>query len=151
MSGRSHASHVVDQFGAQATAYVTSAVHAGGADLDRIGAVIGALPGARALDLLGAGFADRFPESRVRYVLYNPLFVDSGMHRNFGQPLRAIIGTAARLFGARPAASAVPLKALLEEPPTARLTALRRGTAIAPDLDRDDAARLYARLAELTS
>ena len=51
MSGRSHASHVVDQFGAQATAYVTSAVHAGGADLDRIGAVIGALPGARALDL----------------------------------------------------------------------------------------------------
>ncbi|MEL6062918.1 MULTISPECIES: class I SAM-dependent methyltransferase [unclassified Methylobacterium] len=51
MSGRDHASHVVDQFGAQAAAYVSSAVHAGGADLDRIGALIRALPGAQALDL----------------------------------------------------------------------------------------------------
>ena len=51
MTGRSHAGHVVDQFGAQAAAYVTSAVHAGGADLDRIGALIRARPGVRALDL----------------------------------------------------------------------------------------------------
>ncbi|MCJ2071486.1 class I SAM-dependent methyltransferase [Methylobacterium sp. J-030] len=51
MSGRSHASHVVDQFGAQAAAYVASAVHAGGADLDRIAVLIRALPGAKVLDL----------------------------------------------------------------------------------------------------
>lgn len=51
MSARSHASHVVDQFGAQAAAYVTSAVHAGGADLGRIGELIHARPGTRALDL----------------------------------------------------------------------------------------------------
>ncbi|MDP4004486.1 class I SAM-dependent methyltransferase [Methylobacterium sp. NEAU K] len=51
MSARSHASHVVDQFGAQASAYVTSAVHAAGADLDRIGALIRGMPGSRALDL----------------------------------------------------------------------------------------------------
>ncbi|MCJ2089341.1 class I SAM-dependent methyltransferase [Methylobacterium sp. E-005] len=51
MTGRSHANHVVDQFGAQAAAYVTSAVHAGGADLDRIGTLVRALPAARALDL----------------------------------------------------------------------------------------------------
>jgi len=51
MTGRNHASHVVDQFGAQAASYVTSAVHAGGADLDRIGTLIRARPGARALDL----------------------------------------------------------------------------------------------------
>ena len=51
MNGRSHAGHVVDQFAAQAAAYVTSAVHAGGADLDRIGALLRARPGARSLDL----------------------------------------------------------------------------------------------------
>ncbi|MCJ2140736.1 class I SAM-dependent methyltransferase [Methylobacterium sp. E-066] len=51
MSARNHAGHVVDQFGAQAAAYVTSAVHAAGADLDRIGALVRGLPGARVLDL----------------------------------------------------------------------------------------------------
>ncbi|MCJ2059119.1 class I SAM-dependent methyltransferase [Methylobacterium sp. J-048] len=51
MSVRTHAGHVVDQFGAQASAYVTSAVHAAGADLDRIGALIRTMPGARVLDL----------------------------------------------------------------------------------------------------
>ena len=51
MSERSHATHVVDQFGAQAAAYVASAVHAAGADLDRIGALVRAMPGARVLDL----------------------------------------------------------------------------------------------------
>ena len=49
MSARSHARHVVDQFGAQASAYVTSAVHAAGADLDRIGVLMRAAgcPGPR--------------------------------------------------------------------------------------------------------
>ncbi|MET3484821.1 class I SAM-dependent methyltransferase [Methylobacterium sp. 1973] len=51
MSARSHARHVVDQFGAQASAYVTSAVHAAGADLDRIGVLLRARPGAKVLDL----------------------------------------------------------------------------------------------------
>ena len=51
MSARNHAGHVVEQFGAQAAAYVTSQVHAAGANLDRIGALIGAMPGARVLDL----------------------------------------------------------------------------------------------------
>lgn len=51
MSQRSHATHVVDQFGAQASAYVASAVHAAGADLDRIAELVGAMPGAEVLDL----------------------------------------------------------------------------------------------------
>jgi SAM-dependent methyltransferase len=51
MSARDHTSHVVDQFGAQASAYVASAVHAAGADLDRIGALIRGMPDARVLDL----------------------------------------------------------------------------------------------------
>ena len=51
MSTRSHARHVVDQFGAQASAYVASAVHAAGADLERIGALVRTRPGAHVLDL----------------------------------------------------------------------------------------------------
>jgi len=109
------------------------------------------MQGARALDLLGTGFADRFPDSPIRYVLYNPLFVDSGLHRYFDQPARSIVGVAARLFGATTAASAVPLEGLLERPPTARLTALRRGVPVVPSGAKGDAARLYALLADLTS
>ncbi|MEU4620329.1 hypothetical protein AB0G04_10180 [Actinoplanes sp. NPDC023801] len=100
------------------------------------------MQGARANDLLGAGFAGRFPGSPIRYVLYNPLFVDSGMHRYFGQPLRSVIGVAAALFGASPAAAAKPLAALLEDPPSAPLTALRRGKPV-PLPDPAGAARLY--------
>jgi NAD(P)-dependent dehydrogenase (short-subunit alcohol dehydrogenase family) len=100
------------------------------------------MQGARANDLLGAGFADRHPGSPIRYVLYNPLFVDSGMHRYFGQPLRSVIGTAAKVFGASPAAVAAPLAALLEDPPSAPLTALRRGKPV-PLPDPADAARFY--------
>ncbi|GJE09387.1 MULTISPECIES: class I SAM-dependent methyltransferase [Methylobacterium] len=51
MNERSHARHVVDQFGTQAAAYVASAVHAAGTDLDRIGALVRGIPGARVLDL----------------------------------------------------------------------------------------------------
>jgi SAM-dependent methyltransferase len=51
MTERSHAAHVADQFGSQAAAYVASAVHAAGADLDRIGDLVRGMPGARVLDL----------------------------------------------------------------------------------------------------
>lgn len=48
---RSHDAHVADQFGPQAAAYVASAVHAAGADLDRMAARMRAVRPARALDL----------------------------------------------------------------------------------------------------
>ncbi|WP_433788461.1 short-chain dehydrogenase [Actinoplanes sp. CA-252034] len=97
---------------------------------------------ARANDLLGAGFADHAPGSPIRYVLYNPLFVDSGMHRHFDQPVRTLVGGAAKVFGQSVERAAVPLKALLDDPPTAPLTALRRGRTV-PLPDKSDAARLY--------
>ena len=53
-SRRSHDVVVEDQFGPRATAYVESAVHAGGEDLDRIEAIARAAAPAHALDL-GAG------------------------------------------------------------------------------------------------
>lgn len=51
---KTHDAHVTDQFGPRANAYVASAVHATGADLDRIEAFARAHGGGRALDL-GAG------------------------------------------------------------------------------------------------
>lgn len=51
MSERSHATHVVDQFGTQAAAYVASPVHSAGADLDRIAECVRAIPRAHVLDL----------------------------------------------------------------------------------------------------
>ncbi|WP_375455795.1 class I SAM-dependent methyltransferase [uncultured Methylobacterium sp.] len=48
---RSHEAHVADQFGPQAAAYVASAVHAAGADLDRMAARMREVRPARALDL----------------------------------------------------------------------------------------------------
>lgn len=102
--------------------------------------------GARTNDLLGVGFAGRDPATRVRYVLYNPLLVNSGMHRQFGQPGRALIGAAAAALGWSVGTAARRLHALLDDPPAAPLTALRRGRPVdlsSPEFDRADAARLY--------
>lgn len=58
MPRTSHQSQVTQQFGAQAGAYLASAVHAQGADLDLLEEWLGRRPGARALDLgCGGGHA----------------------------------------------------------------------------------------------
>jgi SAM-dependent methyltransferase len=51
MSGRTQDTLVVDQFGAQASAYLASAVHAGGADLTALAALAHGRREARALDM----------------------------------------------------------------------------------------------------
>ncbi len=51
MTVRSHEDHVATQFGPQAAAYVASAVHAAGADLDLLGERLRTMPGAAVLDL----------------------------------------------------------------------------------------------------
>jgi NAD(P)-dependent dehydrogenase (short-subunit alcohol dehydrogenase family) len=110
------------------------------------------MQGARANDLLGVAFAAR--ESGVRYVLYNPLLVDSGMHRMLAQPWRAITGAAAAAFGATVERTAADLANVLDDPPPPGLTALRRARAVPltrPEFDADDAARLESVLADLTA
>lgn len=55
---RSHQQVVTEQFGSTAAAYLTSAVHAQGADLQELAAIATTLPGARVLDLgCGGGHA----------------------------------------------------------------------------------------------
>jgi ubiquinone/menaquinone biosynthesis C-methylase UbiE len=51
MTGKRHDDLVAAQFGPQATAYITSAVHAQGDDLRQLAEIVGAGPRGRALDL----------------------------------------------------------------------------------------------------
>ncbi|MCC8251096.1 SDR family NAD(P)-dependent oxidoreductase [Saccharothrix luteola] len=110
--------------------------------------------GARAADLLGAGFADRHPGSAVRYVLHNPMFVDSGLGAQVGGPLGRALDLLARLFARSTADAAGQVHRFLADPPTAALTASRAGAPVdlaRPEFDRATAARLYAVLEDITA
>jgi NAD(P)-dependent dehydrogenase (short-subunit alcohol dehydrogenase family) len=92
----------------------------------------------RGNELLGASFAQRHGPTGVRYVLHNPLFVATGLHKPFKQPLRAIVGVTSAIF-AQPVAKAVqPIAERIDRPPDRPLSAFRRATPI--DLTVDPAA-----------
>ena len=58
MTTRSHHDNVEKQFGSQASAYLTSAVHASGRDLQRLAERLADFPQAKVLDMgCGAGHA----------------------------------------------------------------------------------------------
>ncbi|AVJ16468.1 class I SAM-dependent methyltransferase [Serratia rhizosphaerae] len=70
MNSNSHNDAVDRQFGAQASAYLTSAVHAQGNDLQRLGRLLAAHPQARVLDLgCGAGHASFTAAAQVSQVV----------------------------------------------------------------------------------
>ncbi|AGB81280.1 methylase involved in ubiquinone/menaquinone biosynthesis [Serratia sp. FGI94] len=70
MSNNNHHDVVDRQFGAQANAYLTSAVHAQGNDLQRLGQLLAAHPQARVLDLgCGAGHASFTAAAQVAQVV----------------------------------------------------------------------------------
>ncbi|MFY1688392.1 SDR family NAD(P)-dependent oxidoreductase [Plantactinospora sp. WMMB782] len=111
------------------------------------------MQGARANDLLGVAFAARHGESGIRYVLYNPLFVDTGLADPFPQPARTLVRVAARLFAARVEQVTPGLLDLLTDPPARPLSAFRRKTPVdlgRPEFDQETALRLHGVLAELT-
>ncbi len=70
MTTQSHHDKVDRQFGSQAGAYLTSAVHAAGRDLERLSARLAAFPQARLLDMgCGAGHASFIAAGRVNEVV----------------------------------------------------------------------------------
>ncbi len=70
MTTQSHHDKVDRQFGSQAGAYLTSAVHAAGRDLERLSARLAAFPQARLLDMgCGAGHASFIAAGRVKEVV----------------------------------------------------------------------------------
>ncbi len=76
MATQSHHDNVDRQFGSQASAYLSSAVHAAGRDLERLSARLTAFPGARLLDMgCGAGHASFIAAARVKEVVAYDLSV----------------------------------------------------------------------------
>jgi NAD(P)-dependent dehydrogenase (short-subunit alcohol dehydrogenase family) len=120
----------------------------------RYGGFRATMQGARANDLLGAAFAARHGDSGIGYVLYNPLFVDTGLAEPFRQPTRTLVKLLARLFAARVEQITPPLLGLLTDPPAAPLSAFRRGVPVdlgRPEFDRETALRLHRVLTGLVS
>ncbi len=66
MTTQTHHNNVEKQFGSQASAYLTSAVHASGRDLQRLGERLSAHPQAHLLDL---GCGQGMPASLLQHRL----------------------------------------------------------------------------------
>ncbi|WP_447003430.1 hypothetical protein ACRAKI_27710 [Saccharothrix isguenensis] len=116
--------------------------------------VPGVSQAARATDLLGAGFADRYPDSAVRYVLHNPMFVDSGLGAQVGGLGGKALDVVARVVARKVDDAADQVRRFLAEPPTAPLTASRAGTRVSlgrPEFDRTTAGRRYSLMDGITS
>jgi hypothetical protein len=95
------------------------------------------MQGARASALLGTAYTSE----RTRYVLYNPVFVATGLFEPFNQPVRGVVRAASALF-AQPVAKAVPpIIALVDSPPAARLSAYKKGRPVKLYVDPDEARR----------
>ncbi|MGA4992727.1 SDR family NAD(P)-dependent oxidoreductase [Nonomuraea bangladeshensis] len=104
------------------------------------------MQGAAASELLGTAY---FSE-RTKYVLYNPVFVATGLHEPFKQPLRGLVRAASAMF-AQPVAKAVPpLAALIDHPPAKPLTTWKKGKPIDLTVDRNEARRLEETLRAVT-
>ncbi|MFI7639527.1 SDR family NAD(P)-dependent oxidoreductase [Nonomuraea sp. NPDC049400] len=113
---------------------------------DKYRAVTATMQGARASELLGAAYAPQ----RTKYMLYNPVFVATGLHEPFNQPLRSIVRVASAVF-AQPVAKAVPpIAALVDHPPAEPLTAWKQGKIIDLDVDRNEARRFEEIIRTLT-
>ncbi len=70
MATQSHHDKVERQFGSQASAYLSSAVHASGRDLERLSARLAAFPHAKLLDMgCGAGHASFIAAGQVKEVV----------------------------------------------------------------------------------
>lgn len=70
MTTQSHHDKVDQQFGSQASAYLTSTVHAAGRDLERLSARLADFPDARLLDMgCGAGHASFIAAAQVKEVV----------------------------------------------------------------------------------
>ncbi|MFI8952687.1 SDR family NAD(P)-dependent oxidoreductase [Streptomyces sp. NPDC053750] len=109
------------------------------------------MQGSRANDLLGVGFTRAHPGSRVRYVLYNPVFVATNFSGDYKAPVRLGISVA-KLLGATVEKGIRPAVALVEEPPAAPLSAFKKRKPVSLDhkaFDQNAADRLRTVTEEL--
>lgn len=110
------------------------------------------MQGARANDLLGVAFTEQHAASAIRYVLYNPLFVNTGLAEPFRQPTRSAVRVMAKLFATPVERAVPPIARLLDTPPDAALTAFRVRQPVdvtGPAFDQQSARRLITMLRDL--
>ncbi|MET8160061.1 SDR family NAD(P)-dependent oxidoreductase [Sphaerisporangium sp. NPDC005289] len=101
----------------------------------------------RCIDLLGVDFPVRHPRARTRYVLYNPMFVSTGLADPLPQPWRAVMKALAPLFAMPVAKAIVPIARLVDDAPEAPVSAFRRQQRLpltGEDFDPAAADRLHA-------
>ncbi|QFG21934.1 SDR family NAD(P)-dependent oxidoreductase [Actinomadura sp. WMMB 499] len=104
-----------------------------------------AMQASRCNDLLGVAFPERHPDTRARYVLYNPGFVRTGMADPLPRVQRVATKALARVFAQPVGKAIVPIVRLLDEPPADAVTAFMRGRRIelkGENFDPDRARRL---------
>lgn len=89
------------------------------------------MQGGRLNDLLGVAFTDARPETRVRYVLFDPGTVDTGFSGQYTPVDRAQIDVIRRSAQSVRAA-VVPIVEVLDDPPAAPLSAFVRGVPLSP-------------------
>jgi NAD(P)-dependent dehydrogenase (short-subunit alcohol dehydrogenase family) len=111
-----------------------------------------AMQASRANDLLGVAFRHRHPNTRTRYVLYNPMMVRTAMADPLPTPQRILTKAAGFVFGRSVARAVPPIARLLDQPPADPVTAFRRRTRLPltrEDFDPDNAIRLDTLTSEL--
>ncbi|MEU1373694.1 SDR family NAD(P)-dependent oxidoreductase [Streptomyces triculaminicus] len=101
--------------------------------------------GGKANDLLGVSFAERHATGRIRYVLINPGSVSTSFSGDYDAETAAHIEMMKK-FGKPVEQGIVPIAALIDAPPAARLSAYAESRPIGlghPSFDPADAARLH--------
>lgn len=110
------------------------------------------MQGARANDLLGVAFTDEHPDSPIRYVLHNPLFVNTGLAEPFRQPARTAVSVMAKLFAAPVDRAIQPITERIDTPPKPALSAFRVRRTVdvtGPAFDLNAARRLTSALRDM--
>ncbi|SDE31728.1 SDR family NAD(P)-dependent oxidoreductase [Glycomyces harbinensis] len=106
-----------------------------------------AMQASRSVDLDAADFARRHPDSKIRYVLYNPMFVKTAMADPLKQPMKGVTKVMEVLFAQRVEQAVPPMARLMDDPPREALSAFRRGKPLpvdGEDFDPERADRLRA-------
>ncbi|OMI35909.1 SDR family NAD(P)-dependent oxidoreductase [Streptomyces sparsogenes] len=79
----------------------------------------------RANDLLGVAFAALRPDTRIRYIGYNPGVVATGMPDHLPRPLRSLTKASFAVLATTVAKAVTPMAHLLDEPPGENFSAYR--------------------------
>lgn len=100
----------------------------------------------RANELLAVGFARDHGLARIKYVMFNPVYVKSSFAGEFAKPVRIVICALGKLF-AKPAEKAIgPIVELIEQPPAQELSfhkAAKKQDHTPTKVDVEDSERLY--------